>query len=181
MPGRVPEPEFLVVGHLAKPHGTGGEVLIRPLTDRPEEVFAPGRRVLLGDDRGEPGRSPTEHRVEASRPYKRGWLTKLEGVYDRTTAQELAGRYLLVPAEERGEPEEGEYYYHQLLGLDVETLDGEAVGRVREVYETDPHHLLEVKGSGGVHLIPFDRRFVRSVDLEAGRLVIDPPEGLLEL
>jgi 16S rRNA processing protein RimM len=181
MPGRVPEPEFLVVGHLTKAHGTRGEMLIRPLTDRPEEVFAPGRRLVLGDDRGEAGGSPTEHRVEEARPYKRGWLTKLEGVYDRTTAQELAGRYLLVPAVERGEPEEGEYYYHQLLGLEVETVDGEEVGRVREVYETAPHHLLEVKGGGRVRLIPFDRRIVRSVDLEACRLVIDPPEGLLDL
>nr|NIP82651.1 16S rRNA processing protein RimM [Gemmatimonadota bacterium]NIQ58566.1 16S rRNA processing protein RimM [Gemmatimonadota bacterium]NIU78888.1 16S rRNA processing protein RimM [Gammaproteobacteria bacterium]NIX47565.1 16S rRNA processing protein RimM [Gemmatimonadota bacterium]NIY11936.1 16S rRNA processing protein RimM [Gemmatimonadota bacterium] len=82
---------------------------------------------------------------------------------------------------ERGEPGEGEYYYHQLLGLEVETVDGEVVGRVREVYETEPRHLLEVKGGGRVRLIPFDRRIVRSVDPEARRLVIDPPEGLLEL
>ena len=177
----VRDPEYLVVGHLTKPHGTRGELLIRPLTDRPEEVFAPGRRVVVGDTEGVPGQAPLERTVEDARPYKRGWLGKLEQVDDRGAAGELAGRYLLVPAEERGEPEEGEYYYHQLLDLEVETASGEAVGRVREVYETEPHHLLEVKGADRLHLVPFDRRIVRAVDLDGGRLVIDPPEGLLEL
>ena len=176
-----PGPEFLVVGHLTKAHGTKGDLLIRPLTDRPEEVFAEGQRVIVGNDRGEVGKAPQERVVERGQPYKRGWLAKLAQVEDRNAAEELAGRYLLVPAEERGEPEDGEFYYHQLLGLDVETVAGEAVGRVREVYETEPRHLLEVKGKGRVHLIPFDRRIVRAVEVEEGRLVIDPPEGLLEL
>jgi 16S rRNA processing protein RimM len=179
--GRVPEPEFLVVGHLTKPHGTRGELLIRPLTDRPEEVFAEGRRVLVGDEEGTPGKAPLEKRVEHARPYKRGWLAKLADVEDRGSADLLKGRYLLVPAEESAALEEGEFFYHQLLGLEVETVAGEVVGRVREVYETEPNHLLEVKGEGRVHLVPFDRRVVKAVELDEGRLVIDPPEGLLEL
>lgn len=175
------DPEYLVVGHLAKAHGNRGEVLIRLLTDEPEAVFEPGRRVIVGDDRGEPGTVPLEEEVEASRPFKKGWLLKLAGIEDRVRAKELAGRYLLVPTEERGELGEGEYYYHQLLGLEVETVDGREVGRVREVYETEPHHMLEVKGPEGVHLVPFRREVIRSVELETARLVIDPPEGLLEL
>lgn len=175
------DPEYLVVGHLAKAHGTRGDVLVRVLTDEPEQVFEAGRRVVLGDERGELGSSPLEERVEASRPYRKGWLLKLAGVADRDAAATLAGRYLLVPAAERGELEAGEFYYHQLLGLRVETVAGVEVGRVREVYETEPHHLLEVKGAGGVHLVPFRRGLVELVDVEASRLVIDPPEGLLEL
>lgn len=175
------DPEYLVVGHLAKAHGTRGEMLVRPLTDAPAEVFEPGRRVILGDDRGEIGSRPEEQEIEASRPYRKGWLVKLVGLEDRTRARELTGRYLLVPMEERGELAEGEYYYHQLLGLEVETASGEPVGRIREVYETEPHHMLEVKGAGGVHLIPFRGEWVESVDVEAGRMVIDPPEGLLEV
>lgn len=175
------DPAYLVVGHLAKPHGTRGELVIWPLTDRPEEVFAPGCRVILGDERGEPGASPMDLVVEAGRSFKRGWLIKVEGVDDRNAAEEIVTRYLLVPAEERGEPDEGELYYHQLLGLAVETAKGETIGRVREVFETEPDHLLEVKGEGRLHLVPFSRRIVKSVDLEGGRLVIDPPEGLLDL
>ena len=175
------DPEYLVVGHLAKAHGTRGEVLIRLLTDEPETVFEPGARVILGDREGELGAAPLEDEIESSKAYRKGWLVKLAGIEDRTRAQELAGRYLLVPTEERGELEEGEYYYHQLLGLEVETVDGREVGRVREVYETEPHHMLEVKGPGGVHLMPFRKEWIRSVDLETARMVIDPPEGLLEL
>lgn len=178
---RVQEPEFLVVGHLTKAHGTRGDLLIRPLTDRPEEVFAEGLRVIVGDEQGKPGKAPIERVVQMARPYKRGWLAKLAGVEDRNDAVELTGRYLLVPAEERGEPEEGEFYYHQLLGLEVRTAAGEVVGRVREVYETEPRHLLEVKGKGRIHLVPFDRRIVTTVSVEEGWLEIDPPEGLLEL
>lgn len=181
MADRAGGPAFLVVGHLTKPHGTRGDLLVQPLTDRPEEVFEAGRRVILGDETGSMGESPIEAEVLAGRSYKRGWMITLEGVEDRTSAEDLTGRYLLVPAEERGEPAEGEFFYHQLLGLTVETVTGETVGRVREVYETEPRHMLEVKGESGLHLVPFDRRIVKAVELEAGRLVIDPPEGLLEL
>lgn len=170
-----------MVGHLSKAHGTRGEVLVRILTDEPEEVFGSGRRLIVGDAAGELGDAALELVVETSRPYRKGWLMTLAGVADRAGAEALAGRYLLVPRSERGELAEGEFYYHQLLGLEVETVTGEAVGRVREVYETEPHHMLEVKGSAGVHLVPFRRELVRSVDLEARRMVIDPPEGLLDV
>jgi len=177
----VRDPDYLVVGHLAKAHGNRGELLVRLLTDEPEQVFDAGARVILGDEKGELGGSPRELEVEAGRLYKKGWLLKLAGIEDRTQAESLAGRYLLVPMDERGGLAEGEYYYHQLLGLEVETVDGRPVGRVREVYETEPHHMLEVKGPDGVHLVPFRKEVIRTVDLERARLVIDPPEGLLEL
>lgn len=181
MVGRVPEPEFLVVGHLSKPHGTKGEILVWPLTDRPEEVLAAGREVTAGDDEGELGASPVTLSIESARPFKKGVLVKFAGVDDRSAAAVLATRYLLVPAEEVAVEEEDALYYHELLGLMVETVDGVEVGRVREVYETEPSHLLEVKGAGKIHLLPFTKRIVKEVDRAGGRLVIDPPEGLLEL
>ena len=182
MPGPVPEPEHLVVGHLSKPHGTRGEILVWTLTDRPDEVLAPGRDVIVGDEEGEPGESPLTLAIEESRPYRKGVLVKFRGVDDRDRAKELSTRYLLVPAGElEMEEEEDALFYHELLGLRVETVDGREVGRVREVYETEPAHLLEVEGEGKVHLVPYVARVVTEVDREAGRLVIDPPEGLLEL
>jgi 16S rRNA processing protein RimM len=177
----VAEPEHLVVGHLSKAHGTRGELLVWLLTDRPEVVFAPGQRLLLGTDTGQVAEPAAELEIEASRPFKRGLLVRLVGVEDRNAAERLANRYLLAPRAELDEGAEEGVYYHQLLGLLVQTTDGAVVGRVREVYETEPRHLLEVKGQGRVHLIPFSPEVVRSVDLEGGRLVIDPPVGLLEL
>ncbi len=176
------EPDHLVVGHITKAHGTRGEVFIWPLTDRPETTFAEGQSLLLGDTNGSIEAGATELVVERSRPFKRGRLVKFEGLGDRNAVEELSGRYLLRPIEALRELEEGEAFYHQLLGAEVVTKEGAEVGRVREVYETGPAHLLEVKSaSGKVHLIPFAERIVKTVDVAAGRIVIDPPPGLLEL
>jgi len=175
------EPEHLVVGQVSKAHGTKGDVLVWPLTDRPDEVFAAGATMLLGDDEGSPGPAPRELVVERRRPFKKGLLVKFEAYDDRTSAETMARRYLLVAVDELVPPDEDELMYHQLLGLTVETADGTAVGTVREVYETEPTHLLDVKGPERSFLVPLARRIVKTVDLDGGRLVIDPPEGLLDL
>lgn len=175
------EPEFLVVGQVTKPHGTKGEVFVWPLTEDPQELFAEGEELILGDAEGGVDEASTMLRVESVREFKRGLLVKWEGYGDRTAVTPLGGRYLLVPTGRLAPLEEGEVYYHQLLGLEVVTVEGEVVGRVREVYETEPAHLLEVKGPEKVHLIPFVKRIVQRVDLDAGRLVIKPPPGLLEI
>jgi 16S rRNA processing protein RimM len=178
----VTHPERLVVGHLAKPHGNRGELMVWPLTDRPDEVFAPGRALLLGDEEGGTEAAPPTVVVEGARPFKRGLLLKLVGVDARDAAESLVGRYLLAPLAELEPLGDGEVFYHQLLGAAVETVDGTAVGTVREVFETEPAHLLEVEGPGGKrHLIPFTQRVVRRVEPEAKRIVIEPPAGLLEL
>lgn len=175
------EPEYLVVGQVTKPHGTKGEVFVWPLTEDPEDIFAVGEELILGDAEGGVGEEPLTVQVEQVREFKRGLLVKLVGYADRTAVTPLGGRYLLVPVDRLAPLEEGEVYYHQLLGLEVVTVDGEVVGRVREVYETEPAHLLEVKGPEKLHLIPFVQRIVKEIDLEAGRMVINPPPGLLEL
>ncbi|HEX6939983.1 MAG TPA: ribosome maturation factor RimM [Longimicrobiales bacterium] len=181
--GRAPagEPEYLVVGHVAKLHGTRGEVFVWPLTDEVEDVYAPGREVWLGNEEGELEPGSPALVVERHRPFKRGLLVKFEGYDDRTSVEPLARRYLLAPIESLRPLEEGEVYYHQLLGCEVVTRDGEVVGRVREVYDTEPADLLEVKGGGRSYLIPFVERIVEEVDVDAGRIVINPPPGLLDL
>ena len=175
-------PEHLVVGHLAKPHGTKGELFVWPLTDSPDEVFVEGRVLRLGDEDGALDEAEAELVVEGSRPFKRGELVKFDGVDDRSDAERIAGRYLLAAVDSLAPPAEDEVYYHQLLGLTVETVEGAPVGVVREVFETEPTHLLEVKSPDGkLHLVPFAARIVKRVDLASGMLVIDPPDGLLEL
>jgi 16S rRNA processing protein RimM len=175
-------PEHLVVGHITKPHGTKGELFVWPLTDRPDDVFAPGHPLLLGDEDGVVDADGPTVVVATVRPFKRGLLVGFEGLESREDADELAQRYLLLPVAAVPPLKDGEVFYHDLLGMSVETVSGEPVGRVREVYETEPHHLLEVKSDAGkLHLIPFAERFVREVDVSGRKLVIDPPHGLLEL
>jgi 16S rRNA processing protein RimM len=176
-------PPFLVVGHINKPHGTKGEVFVWPLTDHPESTFAPGVVLLLGDtsgDRPDPFWSPMA--IETVRAYRRGYLVRFEGTSDRTGAERLRDRYVLRPFDELEELGEGEVFYHQLLGMRVETAKGEFVGNVVEVYELRPADMLEVEGpDGGTRLIPFTHQVVMSVDVDEGRLVVDPPAGLLDL
>jgi 16S rRNA processing protein RimM len=176
-------PPYLVVGQLSKVHGTKGEIFIWPLTDHPESSFAPGVVLQLADASGNaPDPFMPSVTIETVRPFKQGYLVGLEGIEDREGAERVVGRYLLRPFSEAQPLAEGEVFYHELLDMSVVGLDGEVIGRVVEVYELDPHHMLEVSGMDGrTHLIPFSAAVVRDVDTEGDRLVVDPPEGLLDL
>ena len=176
------DPRYLVVGHLNKPHGIQGEIFVWPLTDHPESVYAPGVVLSVGDetdDQPDPDLAPL--RVVSARPFQRGVLVRFGGVDDRTQAELLRGRYVFRPKAELEPLQEGEVYYHQLVGLDVVTVDGEPLGRVTEVYEMQPADLLEVSGSRGQLVIPYLGHVVVEVNVAEGRVVIDPPEGLLDL
>jgi len=176
------DPGFLAVGHLTRAHGIQGELFVASLTDHPEGTFAPGVVLRLGDASGmEPDPDLPPLRVAGARPFKDGWLVEFGGVESRSEAEALRGRYLLRAVSELEPPGEGECYQHDLVGLEVVTADGRRVGVVREIYELAPADLLEVEGEGREYLIPFREEIVVCVDLEAGRLVVDPPEGLLDL
>ncbi len=174
-------PERLVVGHIARVHGTRGEIYVSPLTDS-LQVFAAGSELVLGDDEGDADDASPTVVVEGAREFTRGLLVKLVGVDTRDAAEPLARRYLLAPLAALPPREEGEVFYHELLGATVETVDGAPVGTVREVYELAPADMLEVETPAGRrHLVPFTERVIRQVDPQAKRVVIDPPPGLLEL
>lgn len=176
------EPTHLVVGHVTKPHGTGGEVLVMPLTDHPGSAFAPGVVLQAASEEGhDPDPDFPPLRVAAVRPFRGGLLVTFGGVENRDQAERLRDVYLMRPVEELAELEEGELFYHELLGMDVVTVDGREVGRVQEVYELLPADMLEVRGASGTVLVPLTKEVVREVDREARRIVLDPPEGLLEL
>lgn len=174
------EPEFLSVGTVQKPHGIRGELYVRMETDRPEAVFTAGRVLLLGDADGKPsGGSLT---VERARPFKGGFLLKVAGLSSRTEEVEaLRGSSLLIPAVDAAPLEEGEVFFHHLVGMKV-VAGGETVGTVRDVYEAPSGHLLGVARPGKRELmLPFVREMVRRVDVDARELEIDPPAGLLDL
>jgi 16S rRNA processing protein RimM len=174
------EPDYLVVGTVRKPHGVRGEVQVQVETDRPDAVFRKGRALLLGDAQGHPlGRSVT---VERARPFKGGFLLQASEYASRTQeVEDLRGRTLLIPASEAAPLDEGEVFYHDLVGLSVR-VEEERIGTVREVIETAGADLLVVRRPRAKDLlVPFIKDVVREVDLEARELRIDPPEGLLDL
>jgi 16S rRNA processing protein RimM len=171
---------FLIVGGIQKPHGIRGELYVRVETDRPDEVFRPGRVLLLGDGRGHPdGRSVT---VDRARPFKDGLLLKAVGLTSRTAEVDaMKGAQLLLPREELAPLAEGEIYTHQLVGLRVVAEEGE-VGVVRDLYDAPGGQLLGVDRPGKAELlIPFVQALVKRIDVEAGVLELDAPPGLLDL
>ena len=179
--GKTEAPQHLVVGHLNKAHGTKGEIFIWPLTDHPESTFAPGVDLYLGDANGDLPTDPLMLRIEASRAYRRGFLVRFERVQDRRGMEDLLGRYVLRAMEQLEELEEGETFYHDLLGMEVFTVEGEPIGEVIEIYELKPADLLEVRGPDKTFMIPYISQMVQSVSVADNRIVLDPPPGLLEV
>jgi 16S rRNA processing protein RimM len=168
----------LAVGRVIRPHGLRGELVVEVRTDEPDERFAVGSTLDVRKDTGEP-RTVT---VKAVRPHGGRLVVRFEGVADRTAADGLRGALLTVDSETLSQPADpDEYYDHQLVGLTVELAAGGVVGTVADVVHAPGGELLVVARDGGAEaLIPFVRDIVPTVDLDAGRMVIDPPEGLLD-
>jgi 16S rRNA processing protein RimM len=116
--------------------------------------------------------------VLEARPQGRIWAVRIEGVADRTAAEGLVGAEVLAPREELGDAGEDRHWWADLEGLPVVTVAGQAVGRVTGLYETGGIDVLVVTGEKGEKLVPL-APYVE-VDLKGRRIVVDPPEGLLE-
>jgi 16S rRNA processing protein RimM len=168
----------LVVGRLRKPHGLKGDVTLFPLTDDPAAVFAPGRPVWLVGLDGEEVAGPLT--IERSRVYHRAWLVKFEGADSRDALDPWRGLFLAVPAEQLTPPSGDEVYLHELEGFSVRLPDETPLGLVSAVYELPAGVMIEVQGPKREFLLPYKKEFVRSVDREGRRLVVTPPEGLVE-
>ena len=188
---------LLVVGHIGKPHGIRGEVLVTVRTDEPEERFVAGsvfttevprdRRVSAGP--ATPSAPGTRYQVpeklvlESLRWHQGRVIAQFEGVHDRNVAEELRGVLLQVDSSEVAPPDDpDEFHDYQLVGLRVESVDGAVLGTVARIDHAAASDLVVVdKTGGGTALIPFVSQIVPTVDLAGGRVVVDPPEGLLDL
>lgn len=170
----------LVVGRVIKAHGVTGEMAVEVRTDDPEVRFAPG--VTL---RGRPGRGGAERDfvIESVRAHSDRLLVRLEGVGDRNAADALRGTLFLVDSGSLPPIDDpDEFYDHQLEGMTVTTTEDHIVGTVAEVLHTAAGELLAVRNADGAEvLVPFVSAIVVSVSLADRAVVIDPPEGLLEL
>lgn len=171
-----PEPRFLAIGQVVGAHGIRGELKIQVLTDDPHR-YGLLREVWVGPDGQEPLPTP----LESYRLHKRHVLLKLEGCDDRTTAGTYRGLLIQIPLEEALPLQEDEYYEHQIIGLAVWTVSGEHLGRIEEIIYTGANDVYVVHSEDVPHheiLIPFLDDVVLEVDLDAGRIVVELPEGL---
>jgi 16S rRNA processing protein RimM len=118
--------------------------------------------------------------IERSRSYHREWLVKFAGADGREALEPWRGLFLAVPAEQLKPPADDEVYLHELAGFSVRMPDETPLGLVSAVYETQAGLMIEVQGPKREFLLPYKKQFVRRVDREGRRLVVTPPEGLIE-
>jgi 16S rRNA processing protein RimM len=167
----------VVVGRVAKAHGIRGELSVDVRTDSPEERFTTGA-VLAARRRDGVTRELT---VAAARDHSGRLLVRFEEIPGRDAAEELRGALLLVDTAELPATEDpDEFYDHELEGLRAELTDGTEVGVVREVLHAPGGELLSLDRDGRDVLVPFVRAIVPEVDIAGGRVVLDPPDGLLD-
>ncbi len=168
------ESDFVLVGRVVKPHGLRGEVLIRALTENPDR-FAEGAELLLGPDLD----SAEPVIVEGSRNHKGALLVYFDGYASIEEAETLRDWLIFVESSELGHLDEADAFWeHEIIGLDVVHRDGTALGKVQEVHTRPAQDLWAIDTPSGEVLFPAAKELVVSVDLEAGRVVIDPPGGL---
>jgi 16S rRNA processing protein RimM len=173
----VAAPARMVVGRVLRPHGLRGELVVEVLSDAPDR-FAPGAEVAAGDPDSGGELRPLE--VSSARLHQGRLLLRFVGVDDRDAAEPLRGSLLTIPLEAARELGPDEFWRHQLVGLAVVDAEGNDRGVVSDVLPGAAHDLLEVRRPDGVTaLVPAVAALVE-VELDAGRLVVQPLPGLLD-
>jgi 16S rRNA processing protein RimM len=164
------------VGRIARAHGIRGQVILNSDTDFPEERFKPGATLFTQRGGAVTPLTLTTVRFQNGRP-----VIGIEGVETMNDAEALAGLELRVPLDELAPLPAGMFYHHELIGCQVETVDGEKVGEVAKVEGTLEGSRLVVAGTRGEILIPMATAICRTIDVASKRIVIAPPDGLLDL
>ena len=167
--------DMVVVGRIARAHGIRGQVIIDPHTDFPDERFKPGSVLFM---RG--GETIEVVTIESVRFHRGRPIIGLTGVGTMNEAEALAGRELRVGTDALQPLPAGSFYHHDLIGCAVETPRGERIGPVTKVEGTGAGSRLVVEGGGGEILIPLVEGICVDVDIAARKIVVDPPEGLLD-
>lgn len=167
--------DMVIVGRVARPQGIRGEVIIDPATDFPEERFAEGSSIFIERDGTPAPLVVAASRIQAGRP-----VVRFDAFESMDDAETLRGRELRVPESELAALPENVWYHHQLLGSRVTTKDGRDVGTVTGIQGPTERSILVIDGPDGQALVPLVAAFC-TVDVAAKEIVIDPPDGLLEV
>jgi 16S rRNA processing protein RimM len=170
-------PARLRAGRVVGAHGLRGRLRIRCDEGEAEGLLGVGHLFLTVGDR-----EPSRHEVVDARPGRRGEVcVDLAEIADRSAAEALRGAAVWIETEQLAALPEGEYWAFQLIGCEVEDVAGRSIGCVREIRSTGAQDILVVvDGAGAEHLIPAVQEWWREVDLEARRIVVALPPGLLD-
>ncbi len=162
----------LVVGRIGRAHGVQGEATVEVRTDQPDQRFAVGATVSTED-----GRNLI---ITGNRWHNKILLLSFAGITDRDQVEQL--RDQLVSTEVDTEDQEpGEYHFQQLIGCQVKLENSKEIGVVREIIQLPGQDLLGIDTPNGEVLIPMVKQIIIAIDIKAKLIVVNPPEGLLDV
>jgi 16S rRNA processing protein RimM len=166
------------VGKIVNTHGIRGEVRVISRTDFPEERYKKGNTLYIFMEKS---KEPIEVTVKSHRVHKSFDLLMFEGYDNINLVEKFKGAMLKVPESQLGELDEGEYYFHEIIGCTVVTEEGETIGTVKEILTPGANDVWVVKRNNGKEvLIPYIEDVVKNVDVDKKTITIRPMEGLLE-
>ena len=168
--------DMVLVGRIARAHGNRGQVIVDPATDFPDERFKPGSVLSLRRDA-----AIERVEVESVRFHRGRPIIGLAGIGTMNAAEALAGMELRVSIDALQSLPAGSYYHHDLIGCSVETPGGEPIGRVKAVEGDGAGSRLVVARSDGDVLIPMVEGICVDIDVVGRKVMVEPPEGLLDL
>ena len=171
-----PAAALLLVGRVARAHGNKGQVIVNPETDFAQERFAVGNELVVEQE----GRSRTR-RITAVRFHDGRPIVGFAGVDTMNDAEALAGAELKMPGTALGALPANTFYRHDLVGCEVQDMAGHAIGRVTGVEGPMEQSRLVVAGAKGELLVPMVEGICVSVDTAARTIIVDPPDGLMDL
>ena len=165
--------ELICVGAIGGAYGVQGEVRLKSFCAIPSDIadYSP----LLNEDGSQ------TYSLTLTRPIKNGFAGRVTGIATKEQADALKGQQLFARRDQLPSLPDDEFYHADLMGLEVVDTGGDILGHVKSVQNHGAGDLLELHGPklANTVLLPFTREIVPTVDLEAGRIVADPPEGLL--
>lgn len=168
--------DWIPVGKVTKTHGLKGELKFYPSME--EDWFAGLQQVRLGKE-GD-AKDFSEYNIQSFRGKDTPLIVKFKEVDGIDAAAELAGMTVYASREEFPDLPEDEYYWFQIIGLEVYDEDGRYYGRIEEIIRTGSNDVYVVRDGKKELLLPMIDTVVKTVDLEAGKLIFHPVEGLLE-
>jgi len=184
----MPASEYAIVGLIRKAQGIRGEVVVEPLTDKPDVIFASGSRVFAGTTSGDLAAANIEGGVEeppkltiaSSKPFKKGLIVQFEELSDRDSAELWRGRYLLAPFSELPALEEDQVYLHDLVGMRAVSTTGTELGKVSTFYELPQGLVLDIQTTRGSVLVPYRPEIIVRADIAERTIVINDKLGFMD-
>jgi 16S rRNA processing protein RimM len=168
--------ELLVpLGEIVATHGLDGWLRLNPFNPQ-SQTLSPGLEVWLEKSAGR-----SIHEIESSKPHKKQFLIKLLGVNHIDSSRQHLGATLLVDAAALAALAPGQYYQYQVIGFEVVDVNGAVIGAVVSTLSTAGGELYVVQGAKKQYLIPAVKEIVEKVDFAEKKMVINPPDGLLDL